>query len=450
MDFSHSQDDRETGPVEGLGWRPDAGTTKVSTSLAQRRKRLKLWAVSSRFHCSILGTCLTPEDLRQCLSKLGVSGWEKASDMAIHSYCVEAAARSDGTPGRLARLMQKLLDRRYPRAVRAIGRLTDPEDIRGYWKSALAEADVPGPYWAVFSHPFSPESLLEEVFGDVHILTHRVVVSEWQNIEHLRKAAQERDRLAEECRDLRARSGVLREERDESRNENARLSERIRDLELSNARAETERAELAALNAAGLARELAQVRERLGSREDRCLCLEQRTAEQKERIAELESYVGRLRAGLVDALSGAGCPVDQECPNYPCDDLLVPAVDNPDAEPAANLRGHTVLFIGGRNRQHRFYRDLVEMMGGKLRHHDGGLEKSASHLDQMLRGADAVICQTDCVSHDACRRAKAWAKGQGIPLVMMKRTGVRAFTGTLRDIGRQFGTPKGERTAETE
>ncbi len=52
-----------------------------------------------------------------------------------------------------------------------------------------------------------------------------------------------------------------------------------------------------------------------------------------------------------------------------------------------------------------------------------------------------VVCQTDCVSHDACKRAKVWAKAQDVPLVMMKRTGSRPFAAVLREIGRQVGPP---------
>jgi hypothetical protein len=83
----------------------------------------------------------------------------------------------------------------------------------------------------------------------------------------------------------------------------------------------------------------------------------------------------------------------------------------PDA--LATLQHRAVLCVGGRTAIVPIYRQLVERIGGRFMHHDGGDEDGTAKLDSTLAAADLVICQTGCISHDAYWRVKDHCKRTG-------------------------------------
>jgi hypothetical protein len=84
-----------------------------------------------------------------------------------------------------------------------------------------------------------------------------------------------------------------------------------------------------------------------------------------------------------------------------------------DAEPVARLEDSAVLCVGGRPASVPIYRQVVERIGGRFLHHDGGEKDNSNKLDATLAAADLVICQTGCISHDAYWRVKDHCKRTG-------------------------------------
>lgn len=90
-----------------------------------------------------------------------------------------------------------------------------------------------------------------------------------------------------------------------------------------------------------------------------------------------------------------------------------------------------MLCVGGRSSLLAQYRALAERLGIRLIHHDGGLEEALSRLPDMISGADAVICPTDCVSHTAYYQLKRQCKRSGKPCLLFKGAGVSGFAVAL-------------------
>ena len=99
--------------------------------------------------------------------------------------------------------------------------------------------------------------------------------------------------------------------------------------------------------------------------------------------------------------------------------------DNPD------LGGRRILCVGGRNRLIEHYRELVTRCNGRFEHYDGGLEDNRQRLDALLSSADAVVCATDSVSHDAYYRLKRFCKRNETPHVFLRNSGISSFTRAL-------------------
>ena len=114
--------------------------------------------------------------------------------------------------------------------------------------------------------------------------------------------------------------------------------------------------------------------------------------------------------------------------------------------PVLDLCGRCVLYIGGRHSLVPYYRQIVKGCGGRFIHHDGGKEEQKAKLDKMLCRADAVICPVNCVSHDACLRAKRLCKHRAKLFVALRSAGVSALA---RGLERVAVGPTGRKNQET-
>ncbi|MFO1127494.1 MAG: hypothetical protein U1E66_03535 [Rhodospirillales bacterium] len=201
-------------------------------------RRRKLWDLDTRLHCSVVGTCLTLGDLRRIERRLQIQSPKEVSEFAIHGNFVVWA----GQGGSVARQMNKLLDRRYASAIRRFAAATGGEAIAALWEASLADGDIPGPYWALLTHPDAPEKLVMRTFGHVHMLSHMVGAANRADIRRLMALEEERDALAEAIAGLKQR--LAERDRDTMRMLDQHAVE-VRDLSgrLSRARAIEQRLE---------------------------------------------------------------------------------------------------------------------------------------------------------------------------------------------------------------
>lgn len=98
------------------------------------------------------------------------------------------------------------------------------------------------------------------------------------------------------------------------------------------------------------------------------------------------------------------------------------------------LKGYHVLCVGGLNQITPQYRRVVENLGGTFAHHDGGVEEKIGRLDAAIAAADAVICQTGFVSHNAYWRVKENCKKTGKPCAFVPKPGLSGFIRSLEEI----------------
>ncbi|MDO9713068.1 hypothetical protein, partial [Paracraurococcus lichenis] len=153
---------------------------------AEPSRRRHIWELASLFHCSIIGTCLSTNELRRLLRKLGQDA-PYATDHTLHGLAVSLAGRHD----QAGKLLNKALDERHRVVVRRFDAATEVEGVRQLWREALEAGDIPGAYWAALTHPATDQSLVSEIFGEVHMLSHLVGAANRADIRRL--AMQERE-----------------------------------------------------------------------------------------------------------------------------------------------------------------------------------------------------------------------------------------------------------------
>jgi hypothetical protein len=384
------------------------GDSDTFHSAIQRRR--KLWEMTAGWHCSILGTCLTLSDLRALARKLPLKirpGFPV--DYQLHGFFVKEADQ----PGRAAKMLQKLLDRKHAQAIRRLRGVKDAEALETGWEEALAAGDIPGPYWAILSHPAATTELSERMFADVHMLSHLVGASNRGDIRRLTA-------LEEENAGLREKLAKQQAHHRQRLDEKEKLINDLRD-ELHDDPSRAIRVDLPTTDD-GACASIPALQGELRHLEAQAAQADTTIRGQRSRIDELSHLVDSLldenrsletalllERGANDDAPGcdAGCPFD--------------------------LGGRCLLYVGGRQQTVHRLKSLVEAWNGQFLHHDGGLEKSINELAGAVVKADAVVFPTDCVSHDAALQVKRLCRQTMKPFVPLRSSGVASFVAGLRN-----------------
>ena len=105
----------------------------------------------------------------------------------------------------MAKLTHKTLDRKYRTAIDRFRRAKSETQVGELWSRALADGNVPGPYWALMTHPRSTPALMIRAFGEVHMLSHLAGATNRADIRRLRTLEGERQELSEQLAATRRR-----------------------------------------------------------------------------------------------------------------------------------------------------------------------------------------------------------------------------------------------------
>ena len=394
-------------------------------------QRHKLWEIRPDLHCTIIGTCLSYADLLKIGRKAGFVPSETATEYEVHNYFVHRAEE----PDRLARLMHKALDGKYRAAIHACQQAQCAADLEDFWSDALAKVDIPGPYWALMTHPLTTEALLVRAFGEVHMLSHLTGAANRADVRRLRgtEAA-----LADATRRLSAQATEHRRAAAQHAGQMAGLERRLRAAEADGATRAAAEARLREFESgethraleranATLVADLEVSRRACGSAQARCRALEHEISELRQANREATAILEALRnecsalEALVRAdIGGEATPVREEAL-------------------AIDLCGRRIAYVGGRAGAISQFRTVVESLNGRFSHHDGGIDDNIARLGGVLNQADVVLCPVDYVSHGACLKAKTFCKQTAKPFVPLRTAGLSSLVRGLHQAVAQDG-----------
>ncbi len=389
---------------------PDGGEARIGL---QRRR---IWEISSTFHCSIIGTCLTAGELRQILIKAGQEDARLATDHALHGRGVRLAGQRD----QAAKLLNKALDKRHEGSIRRISRQADEEELRAIWRECFDRGDIAGPYWALMSHPAIPAALLRDVFGEVHMLSHLVGSASRLDIARLTRLEREVEAERERAARQEIRLKAAAEER-------IALQRRLRQAEERAIQAEAAATATATATAAragseasrsasvetGLPRNDAVAR-RLAESEEKCGALQR----ELEQLRDLNDAVLRENEALEAAISAN------------LRDGMGPA--------PAPLAG-PVLYVGGRRNLFDHLRACAESRKVDLFLHDGGMEDNTTLLPALVGQAATILFPVDHISHAAVGLVKRLCREQHKQYLPLRSAGLASFLAAITGAGGAYG-----------
>jgi hypothetical protein len=359
-------------------------------------RRRRLWELSRHAHCPVVGVCLPMAVLRRLVDKL-LGGRTLATDYELHCGINNECRQR----GRIAEAVEKELDRRYASTLRLARSLKSTDALAAWWREQTGGRDVPGALWATLSHPRCDGVLEETVLSDIHMIQHQCGAADRADLARLNALQQENEVLAREL-------GAAQQRWTQQSAEHAR-------------RAEAQSAQLVRLRAELLGRDtlIASLQDDLVALEASVPALRPRdeltrqVAWQVERIQDLERALLRARHEL-ERERHRSSEAFEAIEALRTQDVATPSSEVQETvEPEESLADRAVLCVGGRPASLPAYRRLVEGVGGRFLHHDGGDEDKVTRLATTLDAADIVICQTGCISHDAYWRVKDHCKRTG-------------------------------------
>ncbi|MCB9481557.1 MAG: DUF2325 domain-containing protein [Desulfobacteraceae bacterium] len=380
-------------------------------------KRKKLNEIKGHFHCSIVGTCLSLKELEKIQRKANVLIPKNSTEHEIHGIFVYLAGE-DELP---AKLMTKLLDKKFEKEVREFSKLKTDSELKQKWKHEYENGNIPGPYWALMSHPFSSAKTLADAFGEVHMLSHMIGRSTRADIKRVKRVEEENDRLNVKIRTLkRAYSEKFADLNKKYEQEKTKTNQLFSYLD------DTEKE----LN------ELKNKNNSAAAQNDNSL--------QSQKIFELESSVDFLKnenAILCKKIKD----LEKELESKKYINSFFEPLNNPPQEikcsgctsnncPGPDLCGKKILYVGGRKNILPRYKEIVEEYGGEFIYHDGGMESSKKSIDNAVSSADMVFCPVDCTSHDACLRLKKICKKTEKSFIPLKSSGASSFGRYIKNI----------------
>ena len=399
----------------------DACCTPTEAQLRSPHRRARLSDLDSHLHCSVIGTCLSTNELRKLVPKFTDLDRQNATDLEIHHAAVELAI--EGGPA--AKALQKALDARYSGAVRRFEVAKDPEALLALWKDALKSGDIPPAYWAVMTHPHAIVSVRQAAFGDLHMLSHLVGAANRADIRRLVALEEENAALKDKVERQQEKLHELTTERDASLRQ---LSAQVAELSAkAERRPDTSEASLEA--------EIEALREALAARDERLAIHTSRRETAEQRALDEQRHARTLSQRLNDTIATLNV-VQAECNALEQALVAQGSEAGSKAEDLTSLSGKRVVYVGGRPGSNAALRQLVESAGGDFVVHDGGIEDRKGMFAAALPRADIVVFPVDCIDHDSMNLLKRVCDRHQVDYHPLRTASVASFVELMTRLGR--------------
>lgn len=388
----------------------------------KKQSEIKLWQLDHNYHCAIIGTCLTLEEVKKILRQLHIET-NGFPTYELHTSIVTIISENSFP----SKKVQNYLNKKFKLEVQKTKIMTG-DKLKGFWKAALYGGNMIGAFWAVMMHPESDEAMKRIFYGDIHMLSHLSGASNRADLMRLSQLKQERTEYDTERLSWEDKCNKLVSENGRLKNTEKRLHEQQTDLNNHITALKNSLEQLMILQSTKKRQELDALLEK------QAVKLESQTNEIAKHQRK-EKQFSKLTSAQEQQISASHNEllVYQNEVEYLQSILIAkPQVECPLQK--QNLCGQCVLYVGGKTNLIPFYRELVEVNSGIFIHHDGGTEKSTQDLQQSLSKADVVVFPASCISHDAYWKIKRVCKKQQKPYQYLKSSGLYSLSNMLDKI----------------
>ncbi len=197
-------------PQRALAKPPHAPPPAVEgMTLPRGSRRRKLWELSPKFHCPLIGVCFEVDELRALVSRV-MSVARETTDFVLHTTTVgECETRTQ-----LSSLLHKQLEKRFQAQVRKLSCSRGAQELHALWREFCATGtDIPGALWASWTHPSCDSTLEQQIFRDIHMIQHQVGSSTRADLSRLQLLGTENAALRRQLLEARSETETQRAEK---------------------------------------------------------------------------------------------------------------------------------------------------------------------------------------------------------------------------------------------
>lgn len=373
-----------------------------STPDEQPRSRLQIWQMPANLRCAVIGTCLDIPQLKRVLRRFQseTAAYELNSDYRIHSYFVSISSSKNP----ISQHLNKTLNRLYESTVRNTRSIKTEHALLSQWQN-IDTSDVKtiaGYFWALLTNKHATEALRDEIYGDVHMISH---IAGQENRNGVRLLRESHQHLASENK---KQQRLLEQKNRKITDLNDQMRTLRQQLAQSQIKARDKKKPLNQVNdEVGQQRKIRQQQQLIHSLKSRLNKAHTTTAQ----TATAKNHFDTSVNALTDNTQLSGKPCHGECTN--CQ--------------KTGLCGKKILYVGGFSRHRKKFQQITESIGGQFFYHDGGKQQSEHQLDNLVKKADAVFCPVDCVSHSAIGRIKSLVKSHCKDCIYLKSASLSSF-----------------------
>jgi len=386
-------------------------------------KRRKIWQLEGPFHCSIIGTCITLIELRQLSKKIKLNFKSTASDYDLHHVFVHIAG--DGSYPAIK--LQKFLDKKFCKNIRDLNTVDSEQALKKHWQTSLHSGDVAGDYWAIATHPLTGLLLRDEIYADIHMLSHISGASIRLDMEAFKRLKIAHRDLKMQFQKSQTNSQKRLNEKTALINQLTKKLEQANSIEIRYQNLQDKFNNLLATDKQE--KNIDKLRNKLAIEMQRRKQTENDLKQAMKNIHSLQQQLDFNQQENNSLQTMQNQQSTDSC-NSSC------TVSKVFDDNGIDLCGRCILYVGGRNNLCSHFRTLVERANGEFIHHDGGREDGPARLNSTLFRADIVVCPLDCISHKAIHLIKKHCEINTKPLAYMHRASTSAFAKALSDIAR--------------
>ncbi|WP_299793197.1 DUF2325 domain-containing protein [uncultured Shewanella sp.] len=396
---------------------------EVSNGFKGKRK---LWELPGKLLCPVIGTCLTTSEIRKLAEKVVDKDQARKGDYWLHTWVVSNC----DSKHRLSLTVQKHLDKKFAAAIKRFGQLKCRDKLKQAWQQHIDRGASAEALWALLTHPLCDLATQDMAYETIHMLSHQIGAGQRADLKRLHDVEKE---LAELKKALDKSQQKARQTISSKESQLLTLQQQLAELKAENLRLKEHSQRLEQEGSRALAPQLQQLRNELSSKSSSVEILDKQKLQWQQKLRQSEDNILDLTQKLQQreqetrALEGFVKQSLSPCNGCSADSCR----DCPD------LKGQKILCVGGLHRMTDQYRELVSRCNGEFSHHDGGIEDRSKRLDALLWSADAVICATDCISHDAYYRLKRFCKQHKKRHLFIPSSGISSFAKAMDDVANE-------------
>jgi len=375
-----------------------------------------IWEIDRHFKCPVVGTCLSVQELKKILTKAGACA-KHLNPYQIHRTVME----NMGSENKISRKVNARLRHKFKRELSEFGSLDDPE-FEAAWKLRFEQGTIPALLWVAAARSDLSGHCLEQVFGDVHMLSHANVNDACTHKQELARQQETNRRLAEKIEKARSIARRFKKEKsalessfnelggayDVLKRQHEQVQERLSGSEQNRSIPDLH-AENGKLHAMmkSYGKEIANYTHRIEFLEHENTKLLSHLERQQGLNGQLEKEVSRI----LDEMSSLN-KCDEQCPAF-------------------DLCAKRILIVGGITKLKAYYRKLVQEKGGIFEYHDGYMNGGKRGLEGQVKRSDVVLCPVSCNSHTACLSLKRLCQKHNKPVQMLPNASLSAILQAL-------------------